>query len=322
MRRAAGACLLAVLTLGVAGCTSPAKDPDAVVEEYVALLEAGRAEAADALDTFDPEREACPELFTDAVYGQVPDRPTDLVVTGVTESEGAATVETTITLGEHHDVPVTFDLVQDSGAWRVDNTYGRWGIHVGGDADVVGEVTVQGVCPWTLETVREVPVYPGSWTFAPVDPAAVTESTGGLGKVDPVTVTATGTLTAGPSPIEPASATLWPTATREAIDAVDEEVARLLDDCVAQGYVGPSCPYNVFPASYGADLRVGSVPSASVGVDPDGAWVFLVEFPVEWQVAEGHWNEHTMIYRGGVRLAEDGTAVLTLEHTSVQAEAS
>ena len=320
MCRAAGACLLAVLTLGVAACSTPVKDPDAVVEEYVALLEAGQAEAADALDTFEPEDAACPELFTDAVYSQVPDRPTDLVISGVTESGDSATVTATITLGEHHDLPVTFDLVQDSGAWLVDNRYGRWGIFVDGDADVVGEVTVQGACRRALETVGEVLVYPGSWTVAPVDPAAIVESTGGLGKVDPVTVTATGTLTAGEPPIGVATATLRPTATPETVAAVDTELARLLDDCIAQGYVGPSCPYNVFPAT-GADLRIGSLPSAAVGLDADGAWAFSVELPVEWQYAAGYWKEYTMVYWGVVSLAEDGTAVLTLKHTSVQAEA-
>ena len=105
-----------------------------------------------------------------------------------------------------------------------------------------------------------------------------------------------------------------------AVAAVDEELARLLDDCIAQGHVGPSCPYNVFPAT-GADLRIGSLPSAAVGLDADGAGVFSVEFPVDWQYAEGYWQEHTMVYWGGVSLAEDGTAVLTLKHTSVQAEA-
>ncbi len=318
-RRATGACFVALLTLGVAACTSPEKDPGTVVEEYVALLEAGKAEAADALDTFDPERAACPELFTDAVYGQVPDRPTDLVVAGVTESEDAATVQATITLGEHHDVPVTFDLVKDSGAWRVDNLYGRWGIFIGDDG-YRGEVTVQGVCPREPNAVLGVLVYPGSWTVAPVDPAAIVESLGGLGTVDPVTVTATGTLTAGEPPIGVATATLRPTATPETVAAVDTELARLLDDCIAQGYVGPSCPYNVFPAT-GADLRIGSLPSAAVGLDADGAWAFSVELPVEWQYAAGYWKEYTMVYWGVVSLAEDGTAVLTLKHTSVQAEA-
>ena len=319
MRRAAGACLLTVLTLGVAGCTSPAKDPDAVVEEYVALLEAGRAEAADALDTFEPEDAACPELFTDAVYSQVPDRPADLVVTGVTESEDSATVTATVALGEHRDVPVTFDLVKDSGAWLVDNADGRWGVFIVDDG-YRGEVTVQGVCPREPNAVLGVLVYPGSWTVAPVDPAAIVESLGGLGTVDPVTVTATGTLTAGEPPIGVATATLRPTATPETVAAVDTELARLLDDCIAQGYVGPSCPYNVFPAT-GADLRIGSLPSAAVGLDADGAWAFSVELPVEWQYAAGYWKEYTMVYWGVVSLAEDGTAVLTLKHTSVQAEA-
>lgn len=81
----------AVAALGLTGCvnsTDATEDEIArVVTEYFALLEAGQAEAASALDTFDPAEAECPDLFTDEVYATVADRPTNLEITYIQHYE-------------------------------------------------------------------------------------------------------------------------------------------------------------------------------------------------------------------------------------------
>ena len=313
-----GAGLAAALASVLAGCTQPGGD-DAVrdvVEEYLALLEDGKAEAADALDTYDPSATRCPELFTDEVYGTVPDRPTDLRITGVTVNTNDARVEATIDLGDRDDVEVTFRLVPKGDTWLIDNPNDESGFETDGVVVVgsfdPGEVTVQGRCALALRDAADVGlaytgVYPGAWTVEYTDPA-------GVAAAEPATVVVLGTLRQMQPSGEPRDnrVELAPEVSAEALAAVDDAVRALVEACVAEGLTGPSCAPGVASriTAPPTGIELGEGPATIE--DSGEGWRFVASIPVTWQDGT-EFKDTTLTYHGGVVIDDDGTAHLDLD---------
>ena len=311
-RSVPGAGVLALLAAGsLAGCTGMGAEAEAreVVEEYVALLGAGEAESADALDTFDPAASRCPELFTDEVYAGVPDRPTDLEVTDVVVDGQTATVDGTLVLGDH-PVEVQLELVAEGDTWLVSvddaavEGSGADGVEYFG-LDGWGEITVQGACPEALAglaAVSSTAVYPGTWTVAYRDPA-------GIGTAQPVDVTAPGTLGGGArSTSEPVR--LRPTASPEVRTAVEDAVAELVTACLEADLTGPACGTGAERATSLPPTTEVELMPATFWVDDEGEWAYVAIANVVWTDETGE-HDADLVYAGIVELDATGAAVLT-----------
>lgn len=305
---ALGVVLLSITSL--AACTSSSTEDDvtAAVEHYVALLGDGKAEAADALDTYDPSKSACPELFTDAVYGTVADRPTGLDVVRVNVHEAHVYVYATLDVAGRRAASVTFRLIpDDKGGWLVDNAASnplsdRRGVNFVG----TGVVSVQGLCPTALpdrnsEAYFGVP--PGTWTVSYTDPA-------GVGSDDEASASVPGTLYGWTN--------RWvefePVPDPAAIAALNDALAGLVDECTAALLDAPTCPASQTMSALHPVARVDVTdpPDARVWDNGDGTWGFTSLTPVSWVDTAGTVHETLLHYYGTFVVNDDGSATLDL----------
>lgn len=301
----------AVAALGLTGCVNSTDATEdeitRVVTEYVTLLEAGQAEAANALDTFDPTEAACPELFTDEVYATVADRPTNLEIISVDRTgDSRAWVEATVDLAGQSAVPIDLTLNNDGDTWLIQSVIGPGDFFLSATASP-GEVSIQGACttPLTETLLATVQVYPGTWTVSYADPR-------GFGLATEWTVSSTGIGQLGSEDLH-VSVEMEPDPAMLA--RANQAMADLVEECVESLLDSPSCPEHL------ADLVTdypGPVQSAAfislpvVTVEKHGtSWRFTTDAPtLTWHDADGVERETGLYYRGYV-VVENGTIVFT-----------
>lgn len=235
-------------TWTVVTLTDAERPVHATVNAYLDAIEAGEATAA--LERIDQGGDGdaglvCPDLVTDDVYGEVENRPTDARITGTrlyqrgetgpqaeTIGRPTAMVDVDYTAGPDDEArSTTLVLHETDDGWRVSPTSELALLPVGVDLRGPGTMSVNGACEIAsvargTEVDAEAVALPGTYELTYADAAHV-------GELDPLAWEVPGT---GSSP------TLVPEVVPEIGDAVQAEVAELVDACLASNLTGPTCP--------------------------------------------------------------------------------
>ena len=305
------ALLGALAAAGLTGCvdrTDATEDEiTRVVTESFALLEAGKVEAASALDTFDAADAECPALFTDEVYATVTDRPTDLTILTVDHHrDRRAWVEATVDVAGQSAVAVDLALNREGDAWLIQVDTGPGNVFLSA-VPSPGEVSIQGVCTTPLSDylLATVDIYPGTWTVSYADPL-------GIGRAEEW---AASSASLGRPSAERARVTVEVVPDPGVLARAQEAMDELVDECADSLLTSPACPEylpEIVSRHPGPVDWVGfhSYPELTVE-NWRSSWRFTTDAPeVMWVDADGDEHETAWSYHGSVAV-EDGAVVFT-----------
>ncbi|MBE9926952.1 hypothetical protein G8C93_13755 [Cellulosimicrobium cellulans] len=221
----------------LAGCAPGTVDTDttesvAVVEDFFARLEAGRASDAAALTTVDLDE----DLVDDDFYRASVARPTDARVVASSGSSVGASVTVEFTL-DGVDGPVSLEVRTTRDGDRTMISDLGTADTVGAGQPVPGTLTVNGQVEYPAAELTPVTLLPGAYAVEYTDPNGLLE---GLGRGSsftayvPDVVREDGVVAEGFA--------FAPTLMPDVEPGVEEAVERLQAACEDEGLTGPSCP--------------------------------------------------------------------------------
>lgn len=230
---------LGIASAALAGCAPQPVDTDtsestAVVDAFLAHLEAGEAREAAALTTIEFDD----ALVDDAFYRASAALPTDAhIVSSAGSADGAAvTVEFAF---DGVDAPVTLELgtSRDGEEVKID----RLGPaeRIGAPAPVPGTLIVNDRVEFPLlEPAAEVSLLPGAYAVEYADPTGLLEGADGASAFTayvPEVVAADGSIIG-------TGFAFTPVFMQDVEPGLADALARLQAACEADGFAGPSCP--------------------------------------------------------------------------------
>lgn len=204
-----------------------------VVTSYLDALAEGDAETALDLLGVAPHDVVCPDLVTNAVYGEVAGRPVDGEITDVTVTAGSPRVgrpTATVQVEHARDGDETrsrakVTLVRDDDGWQVEEGSALGlqpaGLRVDGDA----VLALDGACHASLGEAGSVEVLPGTYSVT-------VEDTTGIGAVEPFEHQVPGSDTTRVE-LEPRP---------EVLQEVTDRLTGWIDACAADPLADATCP--------------------------------------------------------------------------------
>lgn len=303
--------------LALTGCAASAdvnpKGEDAasiaVIEEFFAHLEAGETtEAADMTEIDFPQTSLDEDFYT--ASGVTPSDVKVIETSGDDSYAVAATVEYVLDDPDH---PATAELTvtNTDGERTIGWDYSTYSlINVGSP----GHIVINDELEFGMSNdAHKVTLLPGLYDFEYIDPTGTTQldpdGTNEFSLAFPVAETVPGL----PADVDASrsSTSITSFVEQPTIDAVDAEIDRLTEACVAESMAGPSCPAQVL--DYDAPLR-GSTSvewfrSADYGIKvTDGNVEYSKGFTVRTE--DGVFPEDA-VYVGDVTQDADGTVTYT-----------
>lgn len=238
-RRRAAARLTGGLAVAVvlAGCAPGAVDTDttesvAVVEDFFASLEAGRASDAAALTTIDLDE----DLVDDDFYRASVARPTDARVVASSGSSAGASVTVEFTL-DGVDGPVSLEVRTTRDGDRTTISDLGTADTIGAGQPVSGTLTVNGQVEYPAAELTPVTLLPGAYAVEYTDPTGLLE---GLRRGSSFTAFVPDVVREDGVVAEGFAFT--PTLRPDVEPGVEEAVEGLRAACEDEGLAGPSCP--------------------------------------------------------------------------------
>lgn len=224
--------LMIVGALALAGCSAGAEAGDsesrAVVDEFLAHLEAGEATAAAALtDMPFPD-----ELIDDSFYAASLALPSDARIVATEGSDGGPFTATVSYVLDDPQVPETLDVrvAEQAGEYTIIGWTDDLPLTVG-PFPAAGVIEVNGLVDYTLaDAGNELLLLPGLYSFSYDDPTGLLRLSDGT-----------------ESPFEvrsPRSSDIGivPAFLPDVVPSVTAEIERLQVQCGEAGFTGPSCP--------------------------------------------------------------------------------
>jgi len=271
------AAALGIASAALAGCAPQQVDTDtsesaAVVEAFLAHLEAGEASEAAALTTIEFDD----ALVDDEFYRASAALPSDAHIVSSAGSADGATVTVEFTF-DGVDTPVALELgtSRDGDELKINRLGGTE--RIGAPAPVPGTLIVNGRQEFPLlEPAADVALLPGAYAVEYADPTGLLEGADGASAFTayvPEVVAADGTIVGTGFAFTPVF--------RQDVDpGLADALARLQAACEADGFTGPSCP-----AEFPTEPREGSGAEWFLKTEPqivflDGEFATTAEYDV------------------------------------------
>ncbi|MFJ1512984.1 hypothetical protein [Cellulosimicrobium funkei] len=236
-RRAAALLTGGLVPVTLVACAPGAPDTDttesvAVVEDFFAKLEAGRASDAAALTTIDLDE----DLVDDDFYRASVARPTDARVVASSGSPAGASVTVAFSL-DGVDAPVSMEVRTTRDGDRTTISDLTTADTIGAGQPVSGTLTVNGQVEYPAADLTPVTLLPGAYAVEYTDPNGLFE---GLLRGSTFTAYVPDVVRDGEVAAEGFAFT--PTLMPDVEPGVEEAVERLRAACEDEGLTGPSCP--------------------------------------------------------------------------------
>ncbi|MEV7694356.1 hypothetical protein AB0N73_13620 [Microbacterium sp. NPDC089189] len=283
---------------GSDGGSSP-DDAETTLMTFLRALADGELSTALAMSTWQESDFACRSLTADLELDSSIAAPE---IDAITVDGDRADAEVTYRLPSEVTEQISLERVDDR--WLVVPPEG-WRIEVGFDGPTVADVMIEDDCALPVRDGRaESIAWPGNYTMTVVDPSGVTERWEELlyrvpdgqhiGTDDPAALPAVPEL---------------------AVNVLQSEIGSLLtaalDDCVASGLTGPTCPPELRGATpTGAAPGTGYVFLDRVWTDDDETWRFATQPGTLDVVRDGQPVTASFVYQG--TLGVDASGELTI----------